>query len=115
MDKRRLTWPKQWLIEQCQRLNFGQITLHIQGGEPDLGRPWRTRQTVKLAGGNHAPTNGPRNGPRPESHLDDFALCDEQVALLGQLVHVPDGANVTIEVKHGLPFLLQVDEDHLAA
>lgn len=111
MDKRRLTWLKQWLIEQCQRLNFGRITLHIQGGEPDLGRPWRTRQTVKLAGSNHATANR----PRPETRLEDFALCDEQVALLGQLVHVPDGANVTIEVKHGLPFLLQVDEDHLAA
>lgn len=113
MDKRRLTWPKQWLIEQCQRVNFGRITLHIHGGEPDLARPWKTRRTVKLAGGD--PGNSPQNGPRPEAGMPDFGLCAEQLALLGQLAHIPDGTCVTIEVKHGLPFLLQVDQEHRAA
>ena len=113
MDKRRLTWPKQWLIEQCQRINFGRITLHVQGGEPDLTRPWKTRRTVKLASGTTESVR--KNGPRREAGLADFVLSAEHVALLGQLVQISDGSCVSIEVKHGLPFLIEIEQNSHAA
>lgn len=46
MNKRELSEPKQWLIEQCQQLNFGHITFCVRSGEPDLRQPWRTLQLV---------------------------------------------------------------------
>lgn len=109
MDKRRLSWPNQWLIEQCHRVNFGHITLYLREGQPDLTRTWHTRRTMKVAGASTC------NGPRPEIHCSNFTLCKEQVALLAQLVKIADGACVTIELRHGLPSLIQVDEAHQAA
>ena len=107
MTKKQLSGPKQRIIEQCQQLNFGRITVHVRHGEPVLGRPWHTRRTVKLAGGE--------NGPRPEMDLADFELCQEQTALLDALRPVRDGARVTVEVRHGLPFLVEIEQDHQAA
>ena len=107
MNKRSLPEPNQWIIEQCQRLNFGQITFHVRSGEPDLARPWRTRRTVKLASGE--------NGPRPEAELGDFELCEEQITLFSTLSKIKDGTCVTVEVKHGLPFIVEIDQNHEAA
>lgn len=107
MDKRDLSRPKQWLIERCQEINFGRITFSLRAGEPDLARPHRTLRTVKLAGGD--------NGPRPEAAIANFQLRNEHVALLAQLARIEDGASVTTEVKYGLPFLIEVEQDHQAA
>lgn len=107
MNKRGVSERKQWLIQRCQELNFGQIAFSTASGEPDLRQPWRTTQTVKLTDG--------ANGPRPESSRSDFVLCKEQTALFEQLANIPDGARVTVEVRHGLPFLLQIERDHKAA
>lgn len=107
MKNRDVSERKQWLIECCQELNFGQVTFCTASGDPDLRQPWRTTQTVKLPDG--------ANGPRPEATRADFELCKEQVALLEQLARVPDGAYVTVEVRHGLPFLLQIECEHKAA
>ena len=51
MKKRDVSERKQWLIERCQELNFGQITFCTASGEPDMRQPWRTTQTVKLPDG----------------------------------------------------------------
>lgn len=107
MNRQRLLEPSQWLIKQCQRLNFGRITFYVLRGEPDPARPWRTRRTVKLAGGE--------NGPRPEADLADFELCREQTALLDALSCVGDGSCVTIEVKHGLPFIVEIEQEYQVA
>lgn len=107
MNKKRLSEPNQWIIGQCQLVNFGRITFHVRSGEPDLTRTWRTRRTVKLAGGE--------NGPRPEAGLADFELCGEQMSLLNALRRVKDGQCVTVEVRHGLPFLVEIEQDHQAA
>jgi len=107
MYKKQLSGPKQWIIEQCQDLDFGRVTFHVVGGEPDISRPWRTRQTVKL--------NGGENGPRPEANRADFELRKEHVALFDQLARLRDGACVTIEVKHGLPFIIEIEQEHQAA
>jgi len=107
MNKQDLPGPKQWLIEQCQDLGFGRITFHVVGSEPDFSRPWRTHRTVKLSGGE--------NGPRPEAGRADFELRKEHVALLDALSRVKDGASVTIEVKHGLPFIVEIEQEYQAA
>ena len=107
VNKKQLSGPNRWLIGQCQQLNFGRITFHVRRGEPDRDRPWRTRRTVKLTGGE--------NGPRPEAELSDFELCQEQTALLDALSHIKDGACVTVEVRHGLPFIIEIEQDHRAA
>ncbi|MEK6676887.1 MAG: hypothetical protein AABZ47_14690 [Planctomycetota bacterium] len=107
MNKQELSETKQWLIERCQELNFGQITFCTASGEPDLRQPWRTTQTVKLPDG--------ANGPRPEASRADFVLCKEQIALFEKLAQIPDGARVTVEVRLGLPFLLQIEREHKAA
>jgi len=67
-------------------------------------QPWRTRRTVKLLGSE--------NGARPEAKLDDFALRKEHTALLTALNCASDGAFITIEVKHGLPFLVEIEKQH---
>lgn len=96
------------LIRLMQRINFGRISgLHVHSGRPDFSRPYRTIQTVKL--------NGGENGPRPETEVADFELCREQTALLDTLSRVRDGACVTVEVRHGLPFLVEIEQDHQAA
>lgn len=107
MRKRDVSERKQWLIERCQELNFGQITFCTLSGEPDLRQAWRTMQTVKLPDG--------ANGPRPEAFRADFELCKEHTALFEQLAHIEDGARVTVEVRHGLPFLIQIEREHKAA
>jgi hypothetical protein len=107
MDKHDLSGPKQWLIELCQEINFGRITFWVRSGEPDLTHPHRTIRTVKLAGGE--------NGPRPEGAIDNFQLRNEHLALLEQMGRIEDDATATIEVKHGLPFLIEVEQDHQAA
>lgn len=104
---RNLPEPRQRLLRLMQDVNFGRITFRVRSGEPDLARPWRTRRTVKLPNGE--------NGPRPEADLADFELCQAQTALLDALGHVRDGAWVTVEVRHGVPFLVEIEQDHQAA
>ncbi len=107
MKKRQLSEPKQRVVEQCQDIGFGWVAFHMKGGEPDLSRAWRTRRTVKLAGGE--------NGPRPEAISADFELRKEHIALIDQLAHLGDGTCVTVEVKYGLPFLVEIEQEHRAA
>ena len=107
MNKKQLSRSKQRVIEQCQDLDFGRVVFHVAGGESDLSRPWRTRRTVKL--------NAGENGPRPEAENVDFELRKEHAELLDQLARLPDGACVTVEVKYGLPFILEIEQEHEAA
>jgi hypothetical protein len=108
MKKSELSIPRQSLVRMMQRINFGRIiSLSIRSGEPDFSRPYRTVRTVKLAGRD--------NGARPESGLADFELCKEQIALIDQISSLPDGTRMTIEVKHGVPFLVEIEQDHQAA
>ncbi|MBX3385995.1 MAG: hypothetical protein KF768_05440 [Phycisphaeraceae bacterium] len=107
MQRAHLSKPTQQVIERCQRINFGRIVFRVRNGEPDPTQPWRTLRSVKIASGE--------NLPRPEALHADFKLCKEQVALLSELSHLSDGTQVTVEIKHGLPFLLEIEQDHQAA
>lgn len=104
---RELAEPRQRLLRLMQDINFGRITFQVRAGEPDLNQPWRTRRTLKLPSG--------RNGPRSEMGLADFELCQAQAALLDAVSHVENGECVTVEVRHGLPFLVEIEKDHVAA
>lgn len=95
MTKAELSAPKQWLVERCQHVNFGNITFHVRGGEPDLGRPHSRVRTLKMAAGV--------NGPRPEAVSDDFELRREHIALFERLKELPDGTRVRVKITHGLP------------
>jgi hypothetical protein len=107
MRKQQIPPSYRQLIEAMQNLNFGRILgLCIRLGEPDFSRPYKTVRTVKLAGDN---------GARPEASLEDFELCKEQIGLIDQISSLPDGTRVTIELKHGKPFLVEIEQNHNAA
>lgn len=95
MTKAELPAPNRWLVERCQHINFGSVTFHVRGGEPDLGRPHYRVRTLKIAGGV--------NGLRPEAASDDFDLRREHLALFEQLKELPDGTRVRVKITHGLP------------
>ncbi len=98
---KQLSSVRQRLIRLIQSVHFGRVALHITGGEPDPRQNWRVRRTVKLSGGEGA--------PRPTANTADFVLCKEQTTLLTALTQAPDGARVKIEVRHGLPSLVEID------
>jgi len=94
------------LIRLMQQVNFGRTTFSVRSGQPDFTRPFRTVRTVKTAGGN--------NGTRPETRSTDFELRREVITLLDQVAHAPDGAHVTVKVEHGLPVLIEIEQEHTA-
>lgn len=104
---RGLSEARRRLLRLMQNVGFGRITFEIIGREPDIMRPWRTRRTVKLSGGEI--------GPRPGADSADFELRKEHVALFDQLAGLRDGACVTIEVKYGLPFIIEIEQEQQAA
>lgn len=96
--------PVQRLLRMMQTLNFGGVLFPVRGGLPDPDKQWVTRRTVKVAGGE--------NGPRPESDCADFELRLQHLALLDQLAQLEDGAGVAVEVKYGLPFIIEIEQEH---
>ena len=106
MTKQMLSEPWKRLVGMMQALNFGRITFLVRSGAPDFTRKVRTVRTVKLPAGD--------NGPRPEAGSADFELRKEVISLRDQVAKAADGAQVTVEVKYGLPFLIEVEEVHTA-
>jgi hypothetical protein len=106
MTKQMLSEPWKRIVVVMQDLNFGRVTFYVRSGQPDFTRPFRTVRTVKPAGGE--------NGPRPEAHSADFEVRKEVMTLYEQVAKAADGAQVTVEVKYGLPFLIEVEEVHQA-
>lgn len=95
-----LEHSKQDLVKLMQQTNFGRIQVAVRGGKPVLeSRPHVTRD-IKIGG---------ENGSRQEIHLADFVLKKEQVEALDHIATVEAGT-VTIEVKHGLPFRILIEE-----
>jgi hypothetical protein len=91
------------LVRLMQELNFGQVRdLVVHDGEPVFDPPPRVVREVKFGG---------ENGPRPEAAKADFALKVQVRELFAQLEALGDGLVECIEVKHGLPFRMTVEED----
>lgn len=90
------------LIEWMQNIGFGTIEhLVIREGEPILDPRPRVIRDVKF---------GAENGPRPELDLDDFVLKAQVVDLFAQFDSLGNGTIRCLDVKHGLPFRMQLEE-----
>jgi hypothetical protein len=90
------------LLEMMQQLNFGRIeNLVVRAGEPTFEPPPKIVQEIKIGG---------ENGPRPELARDNFALKNQIGELFEHLDRIGHGIVALIEVKHGLPFRLVVEQ-----
>ena len=99
--KRQLSAARAQLVELMQRINFGRIErMSVVNRQPVLSSIGKALSTIKLKS---------ENGPRAELESSDFLLKQEIVRLCDQLDEIGDGEIDLIEVKHGLPFLLEID------
>ena len=91
------------LVRLMQRMNFGRIEhLAVRAGRPAPCPPPRIVREVRFPGDN---------GPRPEITKDDFELKVQVRELFAQMEAMGDGTIRSLEVKHGLPFKMTVEED----
>ncbi len=101
--KSSLSQPKTRLVELMQRINFGSIEkLVVRKGELIFDPPPRVVREVKFCG---------ENGPRPEVAKPDFTLKAQVRDLFAQIQAMGDGVIHSIEVKHGLPFKMIIEEN----
>jgi len=102
VSKRSLSAPRRRLLELMQEINFGRIEgLAVRGGEPVLDPPPRVVREIKFGG---------ENGPRRELGSGDFALKAQAVEFFTHLSRLGDGTVEILEIKHGLPFRMSVEE-----
>ena len=101
--KSSLSQPKARLVEWMQRITFGRIEgLVIRNGEPVFDPPPRIVREVKFCA---------ENGPRPETAKSDFILKGEVRELFAHIEALGNGVILCIDVKHGLPFKMTIEED----
>ena len=102
LTKCDLTASKRKLLELMQHINFGRIDgLTIENSEPVFDPPPRVVREIKLGG---------VYSPRPEIESDNFTLKSKAVEFLSHLEHLCNGTVETIEIKHGLPFHMRIEE-----
>jgi len=90
------------LVELMQTVNFGRLEhFVIRDGQPVLDPPPRVVREIKFGG---------ENGARPEAVKDDFELKAQVRELFAQFEAMRDAVVHCLEVKHGLPFKLTVEE-----
>ena len=90
------------LVELMQGINFGSIEmLVVRDGEPVLNPRPRVIHEWKIGGDN---------GRRLEASLSDFVLKKDVVELLGQITNLGNATIRSIEIKHGLPFKMTIEE-----
>lgn len=90
------------LVELMQKLNFGTIEgLVIRDGLPVLKPKPKVIRDVKF---------GASNGCRPEAGLTDFELKPNIQELMATFASLGSATVRRLEVRHGLPFLMQVEE-----
>ena len=101
ITKSSLSEAQRHLVELLQRLNFGRIEgMHVSGGEPIFKPAPRIIQKLKMGG---------ENSPRPETGLEDFRLKHQTIEMLQAIADLRDGDVLSIEVKHGLPFAVEIE------
>jgi hypothetical protein len=100
--KKALSPARKHLLELMQQYNFCRIeNLEVCAGEPVFDPAPRVTQEIKL---------GAENGPRPELEKDDFTLREPVIELFEHLKRLRDCRIAVIEVKHGLPYRLVVEQ-----
>ena len=100
--KRELSSVRRCLLEQMQAINFGRIlNIQVQDGEPKITPMTKVERLLRFGGKNHV---------RPECALDDFVLKDKVVEFFDAIERMGDGRIIKLEIKHGLPFDMTVEE-----
>lgn len=100
--KGALSPARQRLLQTMQELNFGRIeNLRVHAGEPLFIPAPRIIRDIKIGG---------ENGPRPQAYHNDFALKAQFAEFFDHLSRLGHGSVTAIEVKHGLPFRLVIEE-----
>ena len=101
MNASSLSPARRQLLLRLQSINFGRIeNLRLQGGEPVLETATAVRE-IKFGGDN---------APRLEAALTDFQLKAQIIELFSHFDRIRDGVVRLLEVKHGLPFKMNVEE-----
>ncbi len=101
--KSQLSSPKQHLIELMQHINYGRIEgIVIRNGEPIIKPLPRIVRQVKF---------GAENGPRSDTYKRDFTLKVQVLDLITQIEALGNGIIYSLEVKNGLPFKMNVEEN----
>ena len=91
------------LVTLMQELNFGSIHgLSVRDREPVFDPSPHIIREVKFCA---------ENGARPEAVKEDFALKEQVIEFFAEIAAMGDGTILCIEVKHGLPFRMTVEED----
>ena len=96
-----LSDPRRRLVEMMRELYFGRFEgLLIRDGEPVLNPLPRIVREVKF----------PRESPAATGRGSDFLLKQQVVELMALLDQLQDGTIAVLEVKHGLPFRVLVED-----
>jgi hypothetical protein len=101
-----LSPARQRLVELIRFVHFGRIeNLTVRAGEPVFDPPPLVIRTVKIAG---------HSEPRPQTAAEDFVLRREVSELLEHLQRLGNGIVNRIEIAHGIPLHLEVQENPAA-
>jgi hypothetical protein len=101
-SKSELSKPRRYLLELMQRINFGRIEgLVVRGGEPAFDSRARIIREIKL-GGEHSPYHAMERA--------DFELKAQVIELFEHITALGNGTIGCLDVKHGLPFRLVIEE-----
>ena len=102
VTKSSLPEPHRQLLELMQHVNFGRIErLVIDEGQPLLEPRPRVVREFRFPG---------ENGSRPEAAIEDFSLKAQVVELFRSFDEMRDGLIDVLEIKHGLPFRMIVED-----
>ena len=97
-----LSPQRRCLVNKMQWINHGFVEgLQFRDSDPLTDSISRVVTDVKL---------GSNDGPRPELNLDDFLLKTEVIKLFAYFDGLKSGTILRIEIQHGLPFRMQVEE-----
>jgi hypothetical protein len=100
-QKATISHPRRRLIEMMQEIDFGWMELSKRKGEPASDPSHRIVKQIKL---------GSENGPRPERERRDFVLKKQVKLFFAEFDRLEEGATMIVLVKHGLPFMLEIEE-----
>ena len=99
--KSSLSAARQRLVEMMQEVPFGRFrNLTIRDGDPLLSPAPVLIKEIKF---------GADSGPRAERDFRDFDLKSQLVELFAQFDRIKNGTIEVLELKHGLPFRMFVE------
>ena len=104
VPKSSLSLARQRLVELFQNQPFCRIEyLGVVDGDPRFTASTRVIQKLKM---------GSEAGVRPEAARSDFLLKQQVVDMFQQMTEIANGEVLSIEVRHGLPFSMEVEHHH---